>query len=224
MARIVHCIKLGTEAEGLDRPPYPGELGKRIYEGVSKQAWADWLKHQTMLVNENRLNLADARARGATQFALLGDLVGYGGEPVAVVEQVRGLAQQGALCVLGNHDAEQDIPRAGIGRIVTSYAGTLNTLNTDGELADVVLEIAGKKSPAALLYCLDSHDYSTVEGIDGYGWFTQEQVGWYRARSAAYTAANGGKPLPAAISSSFHTRSRPQLTRCGSWYSAKEKW
>ena len=55
--------------------------------------------------------------------------------------------------VLGNHDAEQDIPRAGIGRIVTSYAGTLNTLNADGELADVVLEIAGKKSPAALLYC-----------------------------------------------------------------------
>ena len=53
--------------------------------------------------------------------------------------------------VLGNHDAEQDIPRAGIGRIVTSYAGTLNTLNADGELADVVLEIAGKKSPAALL-------------------------------------------------------------------------
>ena len=70
--------------------------------------------------------------------------------------------------VLGNHDAEQDIPRAGIGRIVTSYAGTLNTLNADGELADVVLEIAGKKSPAALLYCLDSHDYSTVEGIDGH--------------------------------------------------------
>ncbi|MFQ7387285.1 MAG: metallophosphoesterase [Alistipes sp.] len=46
--------------------------------------------------------------------------------------------------VLGNHDAEQDIPRAGIGRIVTSYAGTLNTLNADGELADVVLEIAGR--------------------------------------------------------------------------------
>ena len=63
MARIVHCIKLGSEAEGLDRPPYPGELGKRIFESVSKQAWADWLKHQTMLVNENRLNLADAHAR-----------------------------------------------------------------------------------------------------------------------------------------------------------------
>ena len=63
MARTVHCIKLGKDAEGLDFPPYPGELGKRLWEGVSKQAWADWLKHQTMLVNENRLNLADARAR-----------------------------------------------------------------------------------------------------------------------------------------------------------------
>jgi Fe-S cluster biosynthesis and repair protein YggX len=63
MARMVHCVKLGREAEGLDFPPYPGELGKRIYENVSKEAWAQWLRHQTMLVNENRLSLADARAR-----------------------------------------------------------------------------------------------------------------------------------------------------------------
>ena len=63
MSRTVQCIKLGTEAEGLDLQPYPGELGKRIYESVSKQAWADWIKQQTMLVNENRLNLADLRAR-----------------------------------------------------------------------------------------------------------------------------------------------------------------
>ncbi len=63
MARTVHCVKLGKDAEGLDFPPYPGELGKRIYENVSKEAWAAWLKHQTMLVNENRLSLADARAR-----------------------------------------------------------------------------------------------------------------------------------------------------------------
>lgn len=63
MARTVQCIKLGKQAEGLDFPPYPGELGKRLWESVSKEAWAAWLKHQTMLVNENRLNLADARAR-----------------------------------------------------------------------------------------------------------------------------------------------------------------
>lgn len=63
MARMVKCIKLGIEAEGLDFAPYPGELGKRIFENVSKQAWGDWLRHQTMLVNENRLNLADPKAR-----------------------------------------------------------------------------------------------------------------------------------------------------------------
>ena len=63
MARIIKCIKLGREAEGLDRPPYPGALGQRIFEQVSKEAWAAWLKHQTMLVNENRLNLADIQSR-----------------------------------------------------------------------------------------------------------------------------------------------------------------
>jgi Fe-S cluster biosynthesis and repair protein YggX len=65
MARTVNCIKLGKEAEGLDFPPYPPqtELGKKIWNQVSKEAWAAWLKQQTMLVNENRLNLADQRAR-----------------------------------------------------------------------------------------------------------------------------------------------------------------
>ncbi len=63
MARTVKCIKLGREAEGLDFPPYPGPLGKRIFESVSKQAWQEWQRQQTMLINENRLNLADARAR-----------------------------------------------------------------------------------------------------------------------------------------------------------------
>ena len=63
MSRTVQCVKLQREAEGLDFPPYPGELGKKIFESVSKEAWQGWVKHQTMLVNENRLNLADARAR-----------------------------------------------------------------------------------------------------------------------------------------------------------------
>jgi Fe-S cluster biosynthesis and repair protein YggX len=60
---MVNCVKLDREAEGLDRPPYPGALGQRIYENVSKQAWADWLKHQTMLINENRLSPMDPKAR-----------------------------------------------------------------------------------------------------------------------------------------------------------------
>ena len=63
MARMVKCVKLGREAEGLDVPTYPGELGKRIFENVSKEAWRQWLEQQKMLVNENRLNLADAKAR-----------------------------------------------------------------------------------------------------------------------------------------------------------------
>ena len=63
MARTVQCVYLKREAEGLDYPVYPGELGKRIYDNVSKEAFEAWKKHQTMLVNENRLNLADLRAR-----------------------------------------------------------------------------------------------------------------------------------------------------------------
>jgi Fe-S cluster biosynthesis and repair protein YggX len=63
MTRMVQCVYLKKEAEGLSFAPYPGELGKRIYTSVSKEAFELWKKHQTMLVNENRLNLADARAR-----------------------------------------------------------------------------------------------------------------------------------------------------------------
>ena len=63
MSRKVMCVKLGREAEGMDFPPYPGALGKRIYDSVSKEAWKQWLELQTMLVNENRLNLADKKAR-----------------------------------------------------------------------------------------------------------------------------------------------------------------
>ena len=63
MTRMVQCVYLKKEAEGLSFSPYPGELGKRIYQEISKEAFEAWKKHQTMLVNENRLNLADARAR-----------------------------------------------------------------------------------------------------------------------------------------------------------------
>ena len=63
MTRMVNCVKLGREAEGLDRPPYPGELGKRIFESVSKEAWGLWLRQQTMLINEYRLTPVDPKAR-----------------------------------------------------------------------------------------------------------------------------------------------------------------
>lgn len=63
MTRMVNCVKLGREAEGLKAPPYPGALGKRIYENVSAEAWKAWVQHQTMLINEHRLNMMDAKAR-----------------------------------------------------------------------------------------------------------------------------------------------------------------
>ena len=63
MARMVNCVKLGREAEGLDFPPLPGALGKRLYDNVSKEAWQAWQLQQTRLINENRLQLADPRAR-----------------------------------------------------------------------------------------------------------------------------------------------------------------
>ncbi|MDX1334918.1 MAG: oxidative damage protection protein, partial [Gammaproteobacteria bacterium] len=55
MTRMVNCVLLKKEAEGLDRPTYPGDLGKKIFENVSKEAWAQWVKQQTMLINEYRL-------------------------------------------------------------------------------------------------------------------------------------------------------------------------
>jgi Fe-S cluster biosynthesis and repair protein YggX len=63
MSRTVNCMKLKKEAPGLDFPPYPGETGTRIWQSISKEAWQNWMDVQTRLVNENRLNLADVRAR-----------------------------------------------------------------------------------------------------------------------------------------------------------------
>jgi Fe-S cluster biosynthesis and repair protein YggX len=63
MSRTVNCLKLKKELPGLDLPPYPGEMGTRIWQEISKEAWQNWMDVQTRLVNENRLNLADSRAR-----------------------------------------------------------------------------------------------------------------------------------------------------------------
>jgi len=60
---MVKCVLLGVEAEGLDYAPYPGELGRRIYENVSRQAWQQWLAHQTMIINEYRLTPIEPKAR-----------------------------------------------------------------------------------------------------------------------------------------------------------------
>ena len=78
MPRTVKCVLLGEEAEGLDFAPYPGELGKRIYESISKEAWSRWLAHQTMLINENRLNPLDPQARKFLETQMRAFLFGDG--------------------------------------------------------------------------------------------------------------------------------------------------
>jgi len=77
---MVQCIKLGREAAGLERPPYPGELGRRVFEQVSKQAWQEWLRHQTMLINENRLSPMDPKARKLLEEQMEKFLFGEGAE------------------------------------------------------------------------------------------------------------------------------------------------
>jgi len=80
---MVRCVKLGREAEGLDFAPLPGEVGQRIYERVSKQAWQEWLAHQTMLINENRLNIRDPEARRFLSAEMEKHLFGEGSEKPA---------------------------------------------------------------------------------------------------------------------------------------------
>ena len=67
MPRMVQCAKLNKEAEGIDRQPYPNDLGKRIFENISKEAWKAWVGHSTMLVNEYRV---DVSSKSGTEFLL----------------------------------------------------------------------------------------------------------------------------------------------------------
>jgi Fe-S cluster biosynthesis and repair protein YggX len=81
MSRTVLCIYLKKEAEGMDRPPYPGELGQRIFDNVSKEAWKHWIRHQTMLINENRLTPIDPAHRKFLEGELEKFFFGSGSEP-----------------------------------------------------------------------------------------------------------------------------------------------
>ena len=83
MPRTVHCVKLQQQAEGLDYAPYPGELGKRIFDQVSKEAWRQWLAHQTMLINENRLSPLDPKARKFLESEMEKFLFGAGSDAPA---------------------------------------------------------------------------------------------------------------------------------------------
>lgn len=78
MSRKIQCQKLGIETDALSYPPYPGELGKRIYENISQQAWDAWLAHQTMLINEYRLTLIDPKSRKFLEEEMVKFLFGEG--------------------------------------------------------------------------------------------------------------------------------------------------
>jgi Fe-S cluster biosynthesis and repair protein YggX len=78
MTRLVNCVKLGKEAEGLKFQPYPGKLGKKAYESISQEAWNMWLQHQTMLINEYRLSPADPKTRDQIQEEMEKFLFGEG--------------------------------------------------------------------------------------------------------------------------------------------------
>ena len=80
MGAMVNCVKMKRELEGLDKVPYPGDLGQRVFENVSKEGWAEWLKHQTMLLNEYRLSPIDPKARKFLEEQMDKFFFGDGGE------------------------------------------------------------------------------------------------------------------------------------------------
>jgi Fe-S cluster biosynthesis and repair protein YggX len=81
--RIIHCQKLNKEAEGFEQAPYPGALGERVYQHISKEAWQLWLTHQTMLINEYRLSMLDPKARQFLTVEMEKFLFGTGSEKPA---------------------------------------------------------------------------------------------------------------------------------------------
>jgi Fe-S cluster biosynthesis and repair protein YggX len=83
MSRSVYCQKTRTEAEGLDFAPWPGEAGKRVFDHIGKPAWAEWLAHQTMLINENRLSPLDPKHRAYLLAEMEKFLFGDGAEKPA---------------------------------------------------------------------------------------------------------------------------------------------
>lgn len=78
MTRTVQCVVLKVEAEGLDKPPHPGELGERIYQNVSKEGWKQWLERLTTIINENGLTTADVENIALIEKHMLGFFFGEG--------------------------------------------------------------------------------------------------------------------------------------------------
>lgn len=128
-----------------------------------------------------------------------GDVVSYKHAALAWRKVLDTVAREGVsfVVLLGNHDLEFDLTAEDIATIVTSYPGSLNSAS-QGVLDDMAIEVLSSDGErvAALLYCLDSNDYSIIDGVKGYGWIEHEQIAWYRDISSRYRAINGGEPLP----------------------------
>lgn len=136
------------------------------------------------------------------------DLVVLTGDVVTAKPAEKGLKEALAPIVerkipfaltFGNHDEENDLSRKEMLAVVQSLEGNLTT-TTDGitGVTNYVLPIKASSDDraAAVLYVFDSNAYSTIKGLKGYGWIEHDQIGWYKKTSAAYTAANGGTPIP----------------------------
>lgn len=104
------------------------------------------------------------------------------------------------VVTFGNHDNEQKMTREQLYDLIRKVPGNLLPDRGDALSPDYVLTVkssSGSEKNAALLYCMDSHSYSPLKDVKGYAWLTFDQINWYRQQSAAYTAQNGGQPLPA---------------------------
>lgn len=100
--------------------------------------------------------------------------------------------------VFGNHDPETGVSRVDMSELIASAPYSVNALNKAKELADLELKVLPSQGNdiQLVLYCMDSHDYSTVETVRGYGWFTTDQIEWLRQSCLDMTESNGGNPVP----------------------------
>ena len=100
--------------------------------------------------------------------------------------------------VFGNHDPERKLTRKEMSGFIVNTPYSLNKLNDAEELADMELEVLSSKGDktSLVLYCMDSHDYSTIKSVKGYGWFTTDQIDWLRKSCMDRTQSNGGTPVP----------------------------
>ena len=157
----------------------------------------------------SRESAASLKRMGAILDAERPDMVVFTGDVVLCAEMRRGWDEVLEpvisrdirwAAVMGNHDDEHTMTREQIVDYLAAKPGSLTSRGPDeltgtGNYAVTVDNAAG--NPAALLYFMDSGSYSTIDGIEGYGWFGFDQVEWYRAGSRKFTSENGGKPLPA---------------------------